>query len=108
MADIASRLFGIIDSRAWERLPEVFHAEVVYERPGYDAFTGLDRLLRALRVLRVRNAVPLRLSVPLCVLCVRSCSTHGEFDPGSGRTLAARLTHASRTEGFGLQWRTGA
>ena len=24
-----------------------------------------------------------------------------EFDPGSGRTLAARLTHASRTEIFG-------
>ena len=24
-----------------------------------------------------------------------------EFDPGSGRTLAARLTHASRTELFG-------
>ena len=23
-----------------------------------------------------------------------------EFDPGSGRTLAARLTHASRTENF--------
>ena len=23
-----------------------------------------------------------------------------EFDPGSGRTLAARLTHASRTELF--------
>ena len=28
-------------------------------------------------------------------------SLHGEFDPGSGRTLAARLTHASRA-------RTGA
>ena len=26
----------------------------------------------------------------------------GEFDPGSGRTLAACLTHASRTEDFGL------
>ena len=25
---------------------------------------------------------------------------HKEFDPGSGRTLAARLTHASRTENF--------
>ena len=25
---------------------------------------------------------------------------HKEFDPGSGRTLAARLTHASRTEIF--------
>ena len=23
---------------------------------------------------------------------------NGEFDPGSGRTLAARLTHASRTD----------
>ena len=33
----------------------------------------------------------------------------GEFDPGSGRTLAACLTHASRTERpFGvLEWRTG-
>jgi hypothetical protein len=44
------------------------------------------------------------------------CSEHGfcwflfgEFDPGSGRTLAACLTHASRTERpFGvLEWRTG-
>ena len=33
----------------------------------------------------------------------------GEFDPGSGRTLAACLTHASRTvKPFGVdQWRTG-
>ena len=34
-----------------------------------------------------------------------------EFDPGSGRTLAARLTHASRTVIKKLasydQWRTG-
>ena len=28
--------------------------------------------------------------------------TNEEFDPGSGRTLAARLTHASRTEFVGL------
>ena len=31
----------------------------------------------------------------------------GEFDPGSERTLAARLTHASRTPFFGKEWRTG-
>ena len=35
----------------------------------------------------------------------------GEFDPGSGRTLAACLTHASRTErpvlALVLEWRTG-
>ena len=34
-----------------------------------------------------------------------------EFDPGSGRTLAARLTHASRTSdgelAFQSEWRTG-
>ena len=36
---------------------------------------------------------------------------NGEFDPGSGRTLAACLTHASRTVRVKLawpdQWRTG-
>ena len=36
---------------------------------------------------------------------------NGEFDPGSGRTLAACLTHASRTViselASGDQWRTG-
>ena len=35
----------------------------------------------------------------------------GEFDPGSGRTLAACLTHASRTVKLQLagvdEWRTG-
>ena len=38
---------------------------------------------------------------------------HGEFDPGSGRTLAACLTHASRTGRdeelalYQIQWQTG-
>ncbi len=36
---------------------------------------------------------------------------NGEFDPGSGRTLAACLTHASRTLKLQLagvdEWRTG-
>ena len=32
---------------------------------------------------------------------------YGEFDPGSGRTLAACLTHASRAGLFGVQRRTG-
>ena len=38
---------------------------------------------------------------------------HGEFDPGSGRTLAACLTHASRTRGheklasYEIEWQTG-
>ena len=38
---------------------------------------------------------------------------HGEFDPGSGRTLAACLTHASRTRrdeklaSYRFEWQTG-
>ena len=38
-------------------------------------------------------------------------NNHGEFDPGSERTLAARLKHASRTAreklASLLEWRTG-
>ena len=39
------------------------------------------------------------------------CFLFGEFDPGSGRTLAACLTHASRTLKLSFcwvdEWRTG-
>jgi hypothetical protein len=54
--------------------------------------------------------------VSWCVVCSCLGGLHvgglfifGEFDPGSGRTLAACLTHASRTvKPFGVdQWRTG-
>ena len=41
---------------------------------------------------------------------VRVLVLFGEFDPGSGRTLAACLTHASRTRTglrFLVEWRTG-
>lgn len=50
-----------------------------------------------------RGAALLRVCAGLPVII------HGEFDPGSGRTLAACLTHASRTvKPFGVdQWRTG-
>ena len=45
------------------------------------------------------------------LLCQFSLFIDGEFDPGSGRTLAACLTHASRTVisklALGDQWRTG-
>lgn len=53
MDTIVHRLFEVIDSRQWERLPELFDAEVVYERPGYEPFRGLERLDRFYRVERV-------------------------------------------------------
>ena len=42
----------------------------------------------------------------LMAMAVGDGSHDGEFDPGSGSTLAACLKHASRTAPFGAQWRT--
>jgi ketosteroid isomerase-like protein len=46
-------LFRAVDARDFERLRGIFHPEVVYERPGYPPFTGIDRLLRFYREERV-------------------------------------------------------
>jgi ketosteroid isomerase-like protein len=46
-------LFRAIDSREFERLREICHPEVTYERPGYEAFSGIDRLLKFYREERV-------------------------------------------------------
>ena len=40
-------------------------------------------------------------------LCLRVFGFFGEFDPGSGRTLAACLTHASRTLKPVFGWMSG-
>ena len=39
------KMFEIIDDRAWHSLPSVFHAKARYERPGYEPFVGINRLL---------------------------------------------------------------
>lgn len=38
-------LFDRIDARDWSGLAQVLDPEIVYERPGYEAFRGIDRLL---------------------------------------------------------------
>lgn len=43
---LVQKLFQAVDSRDWSSLAEVFAPEVIYERPGYPAFVGLDHLLR--------------------------------------------------------------
>jgi ketosteroid isomerase-like protein len=45
-AALIVQLFSVIDRREWARLDACFHPEVVYERPGYPPFEGLDRLRR--------------------------------------------------------------
>jgi ketosteroid isomerase-like protein len=46
-------LFCIIDARDFERLREICHPQITYQRPGYSAFSGIDRLLRFYREERV-------------------------------------------------------
>lgn len=38
-------LFEIIDSRQWSQLRDRFHPQIVYARPGYPAFEGIERVL---------------------------------------------------------------
>jgi len=46
-------LFRIIDGREFDRLPEVCHEDVVYERPGYEPIRGIDELIHFYREVRI-------------------------------------------------------
>ncbi|MDT5270737.1 MAG: hypothetical protein QOH49_2923 [Acidobacteriota bacterium] len=51
--EIVQQLFDAIDSSNWEALEKLFHPEVVYERPGYDPFSGRERVMRFYREERI-------------------------------------------------------
>lgn len=38
-------MFATVDARDWEALPEHFHPDTVYERPGFPVIEGLSALL---------------------------------------------------------------
>lgn len=40
------KLFKGVDSSNWDDLRELFHSDIVYERPGYEPFNGLERVMR--------------------------------------------------------------
>lgn len=44
--DRITRMFAAIDSRNWDDLADLLHSEIVYDRPGFDAFLGRDRVMR--------------------------------------------------------------
>ncbi len=46
-------LFRAIDNASWKDLASFFHAEVVYERPGYPLIEGIDALLYFYRNTRI-------------------------------------------------------
>jgi hypothetical protein len=45
-------MFATIDAMRWESLSGFFHADIVYERPGFRALRGIDRLLHFYRAER--------------------------------------------------------
>ena len=51
--EIIVNLFGAIDSSDWAKLAQIIHPEIVYERPGYEPFQNMDRVLQFYRNERV-------------------------------------------------------
>lgn len=51
--NLITELFSAVDTCDWRKLATLFHPEVVYERPGYEQFKGVDRLLHFYRCERV-------------------------------------------------------
>jgi ketosteroid isomerase-like protein len=46
-------MFDSIDRRQWDRLPDFFTDDVLYERPGYPPIVGIDQLARFYRDVRI-------------------------------------------------------
>ena len=45
-SNLVFELFHAIDLPDWQALMSVFHEDILYERPGYSEFYGLDRLIQ--------------------------------------------------------------
>ena len=46
MGNTISDLFQAVDSNDWNAMSRIFHADVTYERPGYEPFVGRERVLQ--------------------------------------------------------------
>lgn len=49
-------MFHAIDTQDWEALPQFFHPDIVYERPGYDDIAGMEAFLTFYRDIRIIGA----------------------------------------------------
>lgn len=53
LSTVITDLFHAIDARDWNAFGRIFHPEIVYDRPGYESFSGLERLLKFYRDERI-------------------------------------------------------
>lgn len=51
--ELLRAMFKAIDDRQFDRLPEFFHRDIVYERPGYEPLVGLAAVMHFYREVRV-------------------------------------------------------
>lgn len=51
--NLVTRLFGLVDSRDWNNLNQVFCDDITYERPGYEPLVGFERVAKFYREERV-------------------------------------------------------
>lgn len=46
MLNTITDLFQAVDSNDWNAMTQIFHANITYERPGYEPFVGRERVLQ--------------------------------------------------------------
>lgn len=89
---IVHNMFSIIDCRAFERLHEVFHPEVVYQRPGFPDIQGITELIHFYQQVRIVKDGVHTIRNLVCegenLVCI------GEFSGVSaeGKSLATRFS----------------
>ena len=99
-------LFHAIDTRNWGDLPRFFHAEVVYERPGYPPIEGIDALLEFYSSVRIIAEGKHLLDGGLRDQHKAICWGHFRGRSRSGDELAERFDVAYELDGGVIRKRT--
>lgn len=45
LVDLIQNLFTAVDTSDWDAMLRIFHPDIVYERPGYSTFRGIDSVM---------------------------------------------------------------
>ena len=99
-------LFRAIDTATWTDLPRFFHADVVYERPGYTPIEGIDALLDFYRSTRIIAEGKHLLDGGLRDDDKAICWGHFRGLSKTGEALAERFADAYELEGGVIRKRT--
>lgn len=85
------KMFADIDACHWDALPNYFHLQVVYERPGLEPIVGLGGLLRFYRQERAVVYGEHHIEQVVIQPGAGACWGHGEFVLRDGTTPSERF-----------------